>query len=138
MNHILVPSSVSNSRNSAQCGVHAMELLINGIMKLGGDRRGFVAKAFGGGNVLPGFITPTVGELNSDFVREFLLAESIPLVAQRMGGLKAVRVSFHTYTGRAFVHTIDGSRLPAIIREETSYYHTGVEERFHPVEPKLF
>jgi chemotaxis protein CheD len=138
MNHILVPMSASDCACGSRCGVHAMELLINALMKLGADRRRLVAKAFGGGNVLPVFRTPTVGELNAKFVREFLKTEKIPLLAERMGGVLAVRVSFHTHTGKAMVSTVDGSRLPELIREETSWYNTSPRQRFPVEEPTIF
>jgi chemotaxis protein CheD len=137
MNHILVPSS-SGCACGARCGVHAMELLINALMNAGGDRRRLVAKAFGGGNVLPAFRSPTVGEMNSKFVRDFLRKERIPLLAERMGGDCAVRVSFHTHSGRAVVHSVDGSRLPKLIREETSWYNTDPAQRFRVEEPTIF
>lgn len=138
MNHILVPSSRSDCQCGSRCGVHAMELLINALMQLGADRRRFVAKAFGAANVLPVFQTPTVGDQNARFVREFLSTEKIPLVGERMGGNRAVRAVFHAHSGRAFVHTVDGSRLPEIVREETSYFNKPVVERFPDEEPILF
>ncbi|HEX4039161.1 MAG TPA: chemotaxis protein CheD [Acidobacteriaceae bacterium] len=138
MNHILVPSSANNTRCGPSCGVHAMELLINAVMHAGGNRRRFVAKAFGAGNVLPVFRTPTVGELNAQFVREFLRTEHIPLVGERLGGNQAVRVIFHTDTGRAVVHTVDGSRLTKLIREEEAFYVTDPIQRFPDEEPTIF
>jgi len=138
MNHILVPSSHSDCQCAARCGVQAMELLINALMNLGAERRRFVAKAFGGGNVLPVFQTPTVGDLNAKFVRQFLAAERIPLVGERMGGDQAVRAVFHAHTGRVLVHTVDGSRLPRIVREETTYFNMAATERFPAEEPVLF
>lgn len=138
MNHILVPSSAAGTKCGARCGVHAMELLINAVMRAGADRRRLVAKAFGAGNVLPVFRMPTVGELNAKFVRNFLRTERIPLLAERLGGDQAVRVSFHTDTGKAIVHTVDGSRLPKLIREETEWYNTRPEERFPSEEPTIF
>jgi chemotaxis protein CheD len=138
MNHILVPSSHSDCSGTARCGVQAMELLINALMRIGADRRRLAAKAFGAGNVLPVFQTPTIGDLNAQFVRDFLATERIPLLAQRLGGWQAVRVFFHSHTGRAFVHTLDGSRLPKIVREEIAYYHTNLAERFPGEDPILF
>jgi chemotaxis protein CheD len=120
MNHILLPNCRVGD-TSPRCGIHAMELLINELMKLGGDRRRFLAKAFGGANVLPGIKVPPVGERNARFVREFLVTEKIPLVAQRMGGTHAVHLYFRTDTGKATVHTVDGSSLPKIIAEEKTY-----------------
>lgn len=138
MNHILVPSSRSDCQCAARCGVQAMELLINALMNLGADRRRFVAKVFGAANVVPVFQTPTVGDLNAQFVRRFLRTEKIPIAAERLGGTQAVRVHFHAHSGRAFVHTVDGSRLPKIVREETSYFNTAATERFAVEDPILF
>lgn len=120
MNHILLPNCPVGEK-SPRCGIHAMELLINELMKLGGDRRRFVAKAFGGANVLQGIRMLPVGDGNARFVREFLTLEKIPLVAERMGGTHAVHLYFHTDTGKATVHTVDGSTLPTIIKAEGSY-----------------
>lgn len=138
MNHILVPSSHSDCGCEARCGVEAMELLINAMMKLGADRRRFVAKAFGGGNVLPVFQQPTVGELNIRFVRQFLKTEKIPLLSERLGGEHAVKVIFHTATGRALLRSVDGSRLPALLREETDYYNLDLSKRYPDENPTLF
>ncbi len=77
-----------------------MELLINAIMKAGGDRRRLEAKVFGGGNVVSSLQSPTVGELNAAFIREFLATERIPIVAQRLGGTQPVQVNFRTDTGK--------------------------------------
>lgn len=120
MNHILLPNCRAGEKHP-RCGVHAMELLINEMMKLGGDRRRFIAKAFGGANVLQGIKMPPIGEANAGFVREFLATEKIPLVAERLGGSHAIRLYFWTSTGKATVHTVDGSSLPSIISAEGSF-----------------
>jgi chemotaxis protein CheD len=138
INHILISSAHPDCCFAARCGIQAMELLINAMMNLGADRRRFVAKAFGGANVLPNFKPPTVGELNARFVRKFLVTEKIPLLAERLGGTDAVRLSFDTGNGRARVHTVSGVKLPEIVREEDTYYHTDIADRFHIEEPTIF
>jgi chemotaxis protein CheD len=70
---------------------------------------------------MPGLKMAPVGEGNAMFVRQFLATERIPLVAERMGGNHAVRLYFHSDTGKAYVHSVDGSSLPRIIRSETCY-----------------
>jgi len=85
------------------------------------DRRRFIAKAFGGANVLDGMKMPPIGEGNARFVREFLALEKIPLAAERLGGNHAVHLYFHTDTGKATVHTVDGSSLPKIVDTEISF-----------------
>jgi chemotaxis receptor (MCP) glutamine deamidase CheD len=120
MNHILLPGRCDGNDHESRWGVHAMELLINAIMNQGGDRRRLVAKVFGAANVVPALQSPTAGELNATFVRDFLATERIPLVAQRLGGKHAVQVHFRTDTGKTIVHSVDGSRLPAILRAEAN------------------
>jgi chemotaxis protein CheD len=120
MNHILLPGRC-DERGDSRCGVNAMELLINAIMSEGGDRRRLVAKVFGAANVLAYLKSPTVGERNAAFVRNFLATERIAIVAQRLGGTRAVQVHFNTNTGKTIVHSVDGARLPAILSAEDTY-----------------
>jgi chemotaxis protein CheD len=128
MNHILIPGRCDGNGFPSRYAVHAMELLINAIMKEGGDRRRFEAKVFGGGNLVSSLQSPTIGEQNAVFIRQFLASERIPLVAQRLGGTQAVRVSFRTDTGKATVHTVDGSRLPTILSAEDDYRRSFAQE----------
>jgi chemotaxis protein CheD len=115
-----------------------MELLINEVMKLGGERRRFVAKAFGGANVLGSITMPPIGRGNAKFVRKFLATERIPLVAERMGGDHAVHLYFHTNSGKATVHTVDGSYLPKVIATENSYWRSGPRTPSYSGEITLF
>jgi chemotaxis protein CheD len=137
MNHILLPGSGVDTR-CTRFGVHAMELLINELMKQGADRRRFVAKAFGGANVLAGLVTATVGDDNANFVREFLATEGIPLIAERLGGSHAVHLHFRTDTGKAIVRTVDGSGLPKLIHAEASYWRSHSADKYFSGEVTLF
>jgi chemotaxis receptor (MCP) glutamine deamidase CheD len=117
MNHILLPAGTDRDK-SARFGVHAMELLINALMQLGAQRSSLVAKAFGGANVLACLRPPTVGDLNVRFVLDFLAAEGIPLLGQRLGGSQPVEVRFKTETGQAFLSSVNGLPLSALVAEE--------------------
>lgn len=110
MNHFMLPCSTTSDKQCATYGIHAMELLVNEIMKLGGDRRRLVAKIFGGGNVLgrneaPGSMH-AIGDRNAEFALEFLQTDGIPVVAQDIGGLVGRQVHFLTHTGQAFVRPV--------------------------------
>jgi chemotaxis receptor (MCP) glutamine deamidase CheD len=109
MNHFALPSGDSCSRNVASFGIHAMELLINEIMTMGGDRRSLKAKVFGGAHVvsLPG--ESCIGERNGQFIRDFLETESIPIAAKYLGGDRGMQVVFETHTGRARLKLLDKS-----------------------------
>ena len=137
MNHIMLPGDARDTK-STRFGIQAMELLINELMKQGGDRRRFIAKAFGGANVVPGLKASPIGDDNAKFVRMFLERERIPLVAQRLGGCQAVHVYFRTDTGKAVLHSVDGSELPKIIHAENSYRHQHLADRHYSGEITLF
>lgn len=120
MNHILLPGK-GGAATGTRFGEEAMKHLIDLLTRLGADPTRLIAKAFGGGNVLPCFQPPTIGDENVRFVLQFLAARDLPLVAQRLGGDHAVQLTFSTGTGKASVRAVDGSRLPAISRAEEAY-----------------
>ncbi len=131
MNHFLLPYQVSDPTVSARYGVHAMELLINQIMKLGGDRRRLRAKVFGGCNVLRFSRSPwNVGQLNCKFIHEFLRTERIPIVAERCGGNAPLRVHFRTDTAQAFVKAFGNPER--LLNEEESFSRKAASEIARP------
>ncbi len=74
MNHFMLPGDTGVQgllSNSGRYGVHAMDLLINGLMRRGGQRRHFEAKVFGGGSVLKN-LSADVGQRNVEFVLDYL------------------------------------------------------------------
>jgi chemotaxis protein CheD len=120
MNHILLPD-VHKVQASSRHGALAMEMLIDKLIQAGGAREHFIAKAFGGANVLANTGLGAVGTKNADFVREFLAAERIPLVSERLGGERAIDVHFTTDTGSATVRTIGNRRIQSVIDAEARY-----------------
>jgi chemotaxis receptor (MCP) glutamine deamidase CheD len=113
INHFLLPGQGNDAGLATRFGVHAMELLINAIMKHGGDRRRLTAKVFGGGNVLTGLASPTVGELNAAFALEFLATERIPILARRLGGVDPVQLRYHTDTSQTWVRRLHSRAVAA-------------------------
>jgi chemotaxis receptor (MCP) glutamine deamidase CheD len=123
MNHIFLPEAPrGDALLPTRYGLHAMETLINQIMKLGGDRRRLRAKVFGGGRVLRlrGALSQ-VGERNARFVEEFLSEEQIPLVGKRIGGETPVKLYFFTDSARALVKPVAPQTLLAIAERESRY-----------------
>jgi chemotaxis protein methyltransferase CheR len=110
MNHFMLPRNPSVDKVCATYGMHAMELLINEIMKLGGDRRRLQAKVFGGGNVLgkreQDNPVCAIGDQNIGFALKFLETDNIPIVSQDLGGFSGRQVQFLTHTGQAFVRPV--------------------------------
>lgn len=134
MNHFLLPNGTEDRELPTRYGVHAMELLITDIMKLGGDRRHLQAKVFGGGQVLPlRDRILTVPEANIQFVKQFLATERIPIAGLRVGGHQPLLVHFFPHTGRAFVKPLGMERADAVAAEEARYR---VEVIKHVTQPR--
>ena len=121
MNHFLL----SNRRYSQEIpvclseagryGIHAMELLINDLLKNGAVRKNLRAKAFGGGAI---YLKPgvkdnfyCVGDVNTQFIREFLANEGIPLIAEDLGGERARIIHFFSKDYSVHVKRI-GKTIP--------------------------
>jgi chemotaxis receptor (MCP) glutamine deamidase CheD len=121
MNHFMLPRPANGDggHDLARFGVHAMELLIGKIQRLGGDRRTMQAKIFGGGHVLQivgsGAAVP---EQNIRFIRHFMTQEGIPVVAEDLGGTAARQVIFHTDSGKALLKRLPATQLPRLATEQ--------------------
>jgi len=120
MNHFMLPAPPNGTggEEPGRYGVHAMELLIGDIQKLGGERARLEAKVFGGGHVLRIRESDTgVPQLNIRFIREFLRTEGIPLLAEDLGGYAARYVLFDTASGTARVKRLGGLEVQATVVE---------------------
>ena len=102
MNHFLLPD---RGAHSVSCGVHAMELLINDLLKLGASRSRMQAKLFGGAWIRHGLTD--IGDQNASFAERFLADEGIALVGSSMRGDRGRRVQFWPMTGRARLSFMD-------------------------------
>ncbi len=130
INHFMLPKGVDLSNPvSTRYGVHAMEILINKIMKLGGKRSLLEAKVFGGGHVLK-MSNPqgSVPNLNIKFIDNFMKTEKIKVVKRDVGGDRPRRVLFCPHTGEVFVRRLGGVDATEAAREEKSYYQGLAED----------
>ena len=116
MNHFMLPHGGENGARSelTRFGVHAMDCLIGAMLKLGGDRRRFVAKFFGGAHVLDTLESEAgVPQRNIAFIRRFLADEGFRILSEDVGGYQPRHVRFYTSTGRALVKRVHGTRATA-------------------------
>ena len=131
MNHFLLSNRSYQTDSSVfatpsgRYGVHAMELLINQMIKQGADRKYLKAKAFGGAS-LQGFGTSAVeqtsiGEANQRFVEEYLETENIPLLAKDLGGSRGRTIYFVSLDYSVYVRKHLTNKSRDLIREETAY-----------------
>ncbi len=145
MNHFLLPLRggdpakwVHDPVNLAtRYGNHAMEQLINRIMRLGGRREQMEVKLFGGGRVLKG-VTTDVGKRNIEFAMEYIAIESLPLLAQDVGGLYPRKVQYYPETGRAFSKKLLRTRNETLVEREKNYLHELEDEAIEGGEVDLF
>lgn len=121
INHFMLPDGDTTDGMPARYGLHAMELLINELIKAGARRERFEAKAFGGGNVLKSFTSTPVGTRNAQFVTEFLRNEKINVVAKDLGGIHPRKICYFPKTGRAMVKLLPHAHDDAVAAEESAY-----------------
>lgn len=101
MNHMLLTTSTAESGVSNLVGINSMELLINDILKHGGQRKNLHAKAFGGARMVAGL--SQVGKQNSEFILKFLEQENITCEGHSLGGETARHIMFWPATGRVML-----------------------------------
>lgn len=99
LNHFLLPGAKDGAHDTLSYGVHAMELLINALLKRGAARDRLEAKLFGGAKMMHSL--SDIGGQNARFAKEFLARESIPLIGESLGGERARRIQFWPASGRA-------------------------------------
>ncbi|HEY4541075.1 MAG TPA: chemoreceptor glutamine deamidase CheD, partial [Noviherbaspirillum sp.] len=124
MNHFMLPDSGdSDSPVSASMryGTYAMEVLINDVLKAGARRENLEAKVFGGGNVLRGFVAINVGERNAQFVRNYLRAENIRVMAEDLNDIYPRKVYFFPRTGRVLVKKLRQLNNNTLANREQDY-----------------
>jgi len=124
MNHFMLPDGGdvdSPVSASMRYGTYAMEVLINDVLKAGARRENLEAKVFGGGNVLRGFIAINVGERNAQFVRDYLRAENIRIVAEDLNDIHPRKVYFFPRTGKVLVKKLKQLNNNTLVNREQDY-----------------
>ena len=121
-NHFLVANGPKTVGQSLRYGVHAMELLINALLRKGARRDCLVAKVFGGAKMFDDMAD--IGRVNAEFALQFLSDEAIPLQSKSLLGRQARRIRFWPSSGRALQRVVDPSELrvmpPAPIEQSST------------------
>ncbi|HDQ13985.1 MAG TPA: hypothetical protein ENN41_04125 [Sediminispirochaeta sp.] len=120
MNHYMLPGDrQDDAEKSARYGINAMELLINGMMKAGADRRRLRAKVFGGGNVLD--TESNVGFNNVRFATTFLQEEMIPIDGRDTEGVTARKIFCHPPSGQVYLKRLHQEILNQVRKRESHH-----------------
>ncbi|WP_426958710.1 chemotaxis protein CheD [Muricoccus radiodurans] len=115
MNHFLLPGEIGGGGESMRYGVHAMELLVNGLLRRGARRERLEAKLFGGARMLDGLTD--VGAQNAAFAERFLREERIAHSGGSLRGERGRRIQFWPVTGRARQLVIEGHEAKVFAEE---------------------
>jgi len=117
MNHFLLGEPGKDQQVQRQdlqrYGVHAMELLINALMRKGANRSRLRAQIYGGANIVAGL--GAIGSSNAEFARRFMQTEGIRIGHCDVGGKQARRLEFMPYDGKARCRAL--AEMPTIVRK---------------------
>jgi len=123
MNHFMLPEGQAGdwkvSNAIMRYGNHAMEVLINEIIRLGCPRERLEIKVFGGGNVIS--TGGQVGHRNADFVEEYLRNEGFSSVATDLRGNHARRIHYFPASGKVDRLLMRRASDKQVFTKETSY-----------------
>ena len=131
MNHFMLSGNARNNSGqwgdsdcpATRYGIAAMEMLISGILKQGSQKDRLQVKLYGGGKILT-LKADNAGERSVQFVKQFLEAEGIPVVAEDLGGTHPRRVNYFPKTGKVMVRRLRSSQNQAISDQEKKYKST--------------
>jgi chemotaxis protein CheD len=148
MNHFLLanrryaPHVPLNQTEAGKYGIHAMELVINGMLKLGAQRSTIKAKVFGGASLLSSDSKDNflcVGEVNSRFILDFLKTDGITIMAADLGGDTARVIHFMPDDFTVYVRKIRKSSQKQVLQQERSLWKTSIEiQKVKTLEPELW
>lgn len=129
MNHFLLPVDrapraagsweADGLSAASRYGSHAMEALVNEILKQGGVREELEVKVFGGGRILDNMLD--IGRKNIDFVRFYLRQEGLRLAAEDLAGAQPRKVYYIPATGTVYIKRLANLHQHTVFERERAY-----------------
>jgi chemotaxis protein CheD len=131
MNHFLLPQGDYDDPVPMRYGVHAMRELIRQVLSRGGRPGHLRAKVFGAGNVLTlGEMRLNVARANEHFVREYLAEEEIPLIAERLGSRRPLKVRMFTGSGKVLARELPETETRGVAARESEHCAAALARRW--------
>jgi chemotaxis protein CheD len=133
MNHFMLPENETGDWNgvsaSLRYGNHAMESLINTVLKSGCTRQDLEIKLFGGANLNQA--VTLVGEKNAEFTRVYLKKEELSVAAEDLGGQWGRRIHYSPATGNVqrllLKHKLDATVVKAEQEYVSDLHHADID-----------
>jgi chemotaxis protein methyltransferase CheR len=124
LNHFLLPQAppVDAVEPSTRYGDRAMAVLLEEVLRAGGERGRLRAKLFGGAPLGAGTVAEAVAARNIACARGFLEREGIPIIAERVGGDAPIELLFHVDSGRARVRELPAPERGLVAEREQSLF----------------
>ncbi|MEM7731707.1 MAG: chemotaxis protein CheD [Pseudomonadota bacterium] len=97
MNHFLLPGCDPSATGEVKYGAHAMEQLVNTLLRSGAAKNRLEVSLFGGAKVINS--GPPIGANNAQFAQNFVRREGYVLKTCEVGGVHARRLVFAPATG---------------------------------------
>lgn len=124
-------------------GVHAMEIIINGMLKLGAQKKHINAKVCGGSSLS---ITREnkdnfhcVGRVNCRFIKEFLQNDGIKIVSSDLGGPTGRVVHFDTKDYSLYIRKIKKVTLNGLGVRDKEHLEQELKRHFgEGTEPEIW
>ena len=138
MNHFMLPTSQRDDEDrwqhgcldaAARYGNYAMELLINTILKHGGNRAHLEVKIVGGGRILSHMTD--IGQRNIAFVRAYLRTEGLQVMAEDVGDIHPRKVYYLPSLGKVRMQKLRALHNDTILRREKAYMHSLAQQPVH-------
>jgi len=128
MNHFMLPMGCEEEHagkfhltSATRYGNFAMEMLINEILKAGGNRKNLEVKLFGGGRVLSSMTKMDIGRKNINFVHEYLQEENLKIKSEDTGDIYPRKVLFFADSGKVRVKKLHNMHNDTINKREDMY-----------------
>lgn len=144
MNHFMLPQmkkSAHADEDVLLAGDACMEALLNAMLTQGAARHRIRAKAFGGGTVIDANLpnSLSIGKKNSDFTRDWLDREGIPLIATDFLGPWSRKVLLVPANGDAYCKRVTSSLIKAesLRREQEAYAASLLKQETSTISKKI-
>jgi len=128
MNHFMLPlgceiehSGKTHLTSATRYGNFAMEMLINEIIKAGGNKKYMEVKLFGGGRVLSNMSTIDIGKKNIDFVHDYLSEEGLKVTSEDTGDIYPRKILYYPESGRVRMKKLNNVHNDTIRNREENY-----------------
>jgi chemotaxis protein CheD len=108
MNHFMLPCTdqlrTTDLTTTLRYGNHAMDMLIEGLLRRGAELERLEIKLFGGANVMSG---PPVGDANAEWVLRYLADRSLAVATHDLGGSQARSIYYFPETGLVLMQVLE-------------------------------